>query len=271
MMDDVRDKGLIIRILIAAVTVALCIFFVFFLNDHKDKSPEQITEKIVKQVNDVDTSDQEKNDVINGINVPPKNLDWNALAGQNPDIYAWVCVPDAGVDYPVVQHNSDDAYYLDHNIDGSEGLPGTIYTEPSYTSKNFDDHNTVIYGHNMKNGAMFAGLHAFESADSFSGDHYIFIYTPSEVFVYRIFAAYEYSSIHLLANSDMSNIYNYEAYIKDIFDYFQFTDRVCEYRDDIEVTKEDLMITLSTCTNPSNDNYRYLVQGVLLGSKKVSE
>lgn len=75
------------------------------------------------------------------------------LQSVNPDVYAWITVPGTEIDYPILQHPSDNSYYLMHNIDGSYGYPGCIYTE-NLNSKDFTDNNTVIYGHNMKNDSM---------------------------------------------------------------------------------------------------------------------
>ena len=77
-------------------------------------------------------------------------IDFAGLQEMNPEIYAWIRIPGTEVDYPIVQRPEDDAYYLDHTIEGAEGLPGSIYTE-SLNKKDFTDKNTVIYGHNMKN------------------------------------------------------------------------------------------------------------------------
>lgn len=82
----------------------------------------------------------------------------------NPDIYAWIEIPDTNVNYPIVQSADDDSYYLNHTIDGQEGYPGSIYTE-KVNAKDFSDFNTVIYGHDMKDGSMFKDLHKFEDAD----------------------------------------------------------------------------------------------------------
>lgn len=86
-----------------------------------------------------------------GIEIPEKDIDFAALKEENSDVYAWIYVPGTNVDYPVLQHPTDDAYYLEHNMDGSKGLPGCIYSE-SVNTKDFTDPNTVLYGHNMKNG-----------------------------------------------------------------------------------------------------------------------
>ena len=72
----------------------------------------------------------------------------------NSDAYAWIEIKDTNIHYPILQHESDDAYYLNHRIDGVAGYPGSIYTE-RVNAKDFSDYNTVVYGHNMKNKTMF--------------------------------------------------------------------------------------------------------------------
>jgi sortase B len=219
------------------------------------------------QSTDVEEESQEPEevDVLEemGITIPEKNLDWEALHEENADIYAWIYVPDTDVDYPVLQHPTDNSYYLNYNIDGTKGYPGCIYTE-DYNRKDFSDIHTVIYGHNLRNGQMFATLHNFEDEEVFAGDHYIFIYTEDDVFVYRIFAAYEYPSIHLLANYDFTNEYVYADFLKSIY---EADGRVANIRQDVEVTTENRILTLSTCTKDSNENLRFLVTGVLLNPR----
>lgn len=208
------------------------------------------------------TADAEEADRLAqlGIEIPEKNLDWDALRQENPDIYAWIYVPDTDVDYPVLQHPTDNSYYLNYNIDGTKGYPGCIYSE-DYNAKDFSDVHTVLYGHNLKDGTMFTSLHNFEDKDLFGRDHYIFIYTESGALVYQIFAAYEFDSRHLLDNFDFTNEYVYADYLKAVYE----TDgRVANVRQDIEVTVEDRILTLSTCTADHDSSRRFLVTGVLL-------
>lgn len=199
-----------------------------------------------------------------GIEIPKKALDWDALHEENEDIYAWIYVPDTTVDYPVLQHPTDNSYYLNYNMDGTKGYPGCIYTE-DFNGKDFSDIHTVIYGHNLKDKTMFSSLHNFENEELFNEDHYIFIYTEDYVFVYRIFAAYEFSAIHLLDNYDYTNEYVYEDYLKKIY---QTTDRVANVRADIQVTTEDKIVTLSTCTEDHDSARRFLVTGVLINPRE---
>lgn len=195
-----------------------------------------------------------------GIPIPEKEVDFADLqANVNKDIYAWIYIPDTLVDYPVVQHPTDNLYYLNYNLDGSKGYPGCIYTE-DYNAKDFSDPNTVIYGHNMKNGTMFAGLHKFEDSEYFNGHPYVYLYTEEGLYVYEIFAAYESGNEHILYNNDFTNHYVYSKYLEGIYSLRAMNSNV---REDVEVTAEDRIVTLSTCVANKSDR-RYLVQGVLL-------
>ena len=180
------------------------------------------------------------------------------LQAVNPDVYAWITVPGTEIDYPILQHASDNSYYLMHNIDGSYGYPGCIYTE-NLNSKDFTDNNTVIYGHNMKNGSMFAQLHKFEDADFFKENREVLIYLPEEILHYTIFAAHIYDDRHLLYSFDFSDPEVYEKYLESIFN---IRDMSANIDKDITVTKEDQIITLVTCIG-SQPNNRLLVQAVL--------
>ena len=195
---------------------------------------------------------------------PDKGIDWDKLHETNPDIYAWIYVPGTSVDYPVLQHPTDNEFYLMHNLDKSYGYPGVIYTE-DYNSKDFTDPNTVLYGHNMDNTTMFSTLHKFSDPKMFETPHYIYIYTEDgRTLVYEIFAAYEYPSIHLLINFDVKNEYIYEQYLRNIGNMDLTSTGVANIRHDITPTINDRIITLSTCTTEHDANERFLVVGVLL-------
>ena len=195
---------------------------------------------------------------------PDKGIDWDKLHETNADIYAWIYVPGTSVDYPVLQHPTDNEFYLMHNLDKSYGYPGVIYTE-DYNSKDFTDPNTVLYGHNMDNTTMFSTLHKFSDPQMFETPHYIYIYTEDgRTLVYEIFAAYEYPSIHLLINFDVKNEYIYEQYLRNIGNMDLTSTGVANIRHDITPTINDRIITLSTCTTDHDANERFLVVGVLL-------
>lgn len=189
-----------------------------------------------------------------------EDLDFKALQERNPDIYAWIEVPGTKVDYPIVQHPTDNTYYLTHTIDHKEATAASIYTE-TYNSTDFEDHLTVIYGHNMKNGSMFRTLHNFENYDFFEENREIIIYLPEQTRHYEIFAAYTYDNRHLLHTYYCEEPDSFEKYLDEVF---AIKDMGAYIDHDIEVTGEDYVITLSTCVNSGNSSQRYLVQAVLV-------
>ena len=198
-----------------------------------------------------------------GVPVPEKTVDFSDLQkNTNADIYSWIYIPDTLVDYPVVQHATDNNYYLNHNLDGSSGYPGCIYSE-DYNKKDFSDPVTVLYGHNMKNGSMFAGLHKYGDAEYMKEHPYVYVYTEDKLYVYEIFAAYEYGNDHLLYEHDYSEGSQFSTYIEDIKNIRDMNKVI---REDVEVTTEDRILTLSTCISNKAES-RFLVQGVLLNEE----
>lgn len=105
-------------------------------------------------------------------------VDFKALKKINPDIVAWIRIPDTSIDYPVVQGN-DDSYYLTHTFKKTEHVAGAIFLD-SDNNADFSDDKNIIYGHNMKDGSMFRGLRNF-LGDKFLKEHHIlYLYLPDE-------------------------------------------------------------------------------------------
>lgn len=190
---------------------------------------------------------------------PDNPIDFASLQKTNIDVYAWITIPGTDVDYPVVQSSSDkdDNFYLDHNIDQKYEFAGMIYSQ-RLNAKDFKDPVTVLYGHNMLNGSMFATLHRFEDEKFFKKHDSIIVYTPGHQLTYKIVSAYVYDNRHIL------NTFNFSKK-KDLKDYIESLTHpksmVAKVRDNLKVTTKDHILTLSTCT--SSDTQRYLVQGVL--------
>ena len=210
---------------------------------------EESTEETTAEAGEPETVEEDYSDSL---------IDWEGMWEINKDVYAWITVPGTVIDYPILQHATDNTYYLNYNIDGSYGYPGCIYTE-NMNAKDFSDNNTVIYGHNMKNGSMFAGLHQYEERSFFEEHSQILIYTPDKEYEYTIFAAYIYDDRHLLYSFDFANEGVYASYLENITN---MRDLNANIRDDIDVTKDDKIITLATCMSNQPDK-RLLVHAVL--------
>lgn len=201
------------------------------------------------------------------LDVPELEVDFAGLQEINPDVYAWLYVPDTSINYPVVQRAGDAEYYLRRDIQGNSSMAGTIFTQ-YYNHKDWMDNLTVIYGHNMHDGSMFASLHYFEDSLFFQDHPYIYIYTPEYTLVYQVFAAYEYSDVHLLLSYTMNDHDSFALYLDQVL---ALDGLHVNINRDVEVTADDRVLTLSTCMDANRSEYRYLVQAKLSAVEKTAE
>lgn len=184
-------------------------------------------------------------------------IDFEALKKVNQDVYAWIKIGDTNIDYPILQSPADDEYYLNHTVEGKAGLPGSIYTE-KVNAKDFSDFNTVIYGHDMKNGTMFKHLHKYEDQEFFETHDKVMIYTETECKTYQVFAAVVYDNRHLLYSFDNDNVEDRKEFLQSIYGSNNMKNHI---REDIHVDENSHIITMSTCIGGSPDN-RFLVVAV---------
>lgn len=214
----------------------------------------------VKREQNTDVYSQIQKRVERGKLKKPKDvipIDFEALKEINGDIYAWIDIPDTNIHYPIVQSAEDDSYYLNHTIEGKEGYPGSIYTE-KINAKDFSDFNTVIYGHDMKNGTMFKHLHKYEDPEFFEKHDKITIYTETEHKTYQVFAAVVYDNRHLMYSYDNKLVEDRKAFLQSIYESRDMKNQI---RSDVQVDENSHMITLSTCIGGHPDK-RFIVEAV---------
>lgn len=186
----------------------------------------------------------------------------------NSDVEGYLLIPGTKIDYPVLRNETQRDYYLKRNLDGSTGYPGSIFME-NINSPAFDDPVTILYGHNMKNGTMFAQVHDLYNNAKFREAHrYIFVYREDSVNLYEIVACTSYSDRHLLADNfvkDGSGEFVYTESKAD--DQIKMWDSLKGYGDtgayfaEEALTAEDRCIVLSTC---GASRVRVVVVGKLL-------
>jgi sortase B len=191
-----------------------------------------------------------------------QEIDFDALHEENEEIIAWITLDGTVIDYPLLCRPEDDAYYHTHNVKGQEAVAGSIYIQGSYNSTDFSDFHTVVYGHNMRDGSMFAGLHKFEDKDFFDQHDTVVLYTPTQRLTYTIFAAYARDDAHLMRKFDYSTEQGRQAFLDDIFTHSG------NFRD-VELTNDSQILTLSTCIGSAADQ-RYVVQAVLTEAAPVA-
>ncbi len=195
-------------------------------------------------------------------------IDFETLQSQNGEIYSWLIVPGTEVDYPIVQNEYDDSFYLKHSaLDKSWLDSGAVYTE-MHNSLDFTDRVTVIYGHNGYGNTMFTTLHNFEDEEFFKDHEFFYIYTPDSKLTYEIVSAFKYDDRHIMNSFDFSD--------DEVF--LSFTDMIMNpestnknVRESLgkTFTVDDNVVVLSTCITHQRSN-RYLVCGVLVNNEKTN-
>ena len=87
-------------------------------------------------------------------------VDFESLQSINPEVIAWIQIPALDISYPVAK-GTDNAYYLHHMINGETNKSGSIFMD-YHNQEDFTDRNTIIYGHNMRDGSMFGTLEKYQ-------------------------------------------------------------------------------------------------------------
>ncbi len=192
--------------------------------------------------------------------LPDNPIDFAAQKAKNPHVVGWIQIPGTVIDYPIMQSGNDvpENFYLNHAPDRSSRYAGSIYIQ-QMNRADFSHPNTLIYGHNMRNGSMFAALDKFRKKAFFDEHEYIYIYTPGHILTYRIFTAFVYDDRHILNSFNFEDPEEYASFLQQSLNPTSMAKQV---RKGVSVTTEDRIITLSTCT--TRDYERYLVEGVLI-------
>lgn len=189
-------------------------------------------------------------------------VDFEALQAINPDIYAWLQVDGTDINYPVLQNEYEDEYYLNRDSDGNYSANGSIFSQATYNGKDFQDPVTILYGHRMPSGDMFGNLMKDFSDPEFFAEHNILrIYTPEAMYEYKVFAAVPYSNEHILYEHDFSKEDEFNAFFAGVFNIRRFEAQFDEELGQPE--PEDKVLILSTCLQ-SDRSQRFLVMGSLI-------
>ena len=185
------------------------------------------------------------------------SVDFEILQENGPDIIAWLTLPDTAVNYPVTQAEDND-YYLRHLYDGTYNKAGCLFADYE-NKKDFSDRNTIIYGHNMRDGSMFASLNEYKEQSYYDSHPQMYLVTPDGGYLCDIFAAFEAKPKE--SGSDTSP---WRMEWKDDGAYTTWLSAMADrsvVETDVTVTSSDKVLTLSTCT-PGGAS-RFIVMGKL--------
>lgn len=167
-----------------------------------------------------------------------RKIDFNQLKSINEDIIGWIYIPNTNIDYALLKGKTNDTY-IHTNYEKKYSFGGSIFLDEDNNAA-LTDSNTIIYGHNMKNGAMFANIKKFADHDYFINHPEVYIYLPDgSINVYSV-----YSTKIIDATSDY--------YLKDI-DYASYVANAkssAKQSRDVDTQNGAPLLLLSTCYAP---------------------
>ena len=204
-----------------------------------DGGEQEDGEAVPKQ----DTEESEKAKI-------PIEIDFDSLYEISSDVVAWLYTPDTEINYVVAQAEDND-YYLHRLLDGISASGGTLFTD-CRNHAGFTDWNTVIYGHNMKNGTMFASLMDYRRPGYYEEHPIMYLYMPEHRYKLELIAGYTTNI------NDM--IYSIPVTKEERDEIIDHACKVSSFISGIAIGEDDKLVTLSTCSY-AYDEARYVVIG----------
>ena len=122
----------------------------------------------------------------------PIKVDFAKLLEVNPDVVGWIYCPDTVIDYPVV-HGADNDLYLHHSYDRTYNASGSIFVD-ARNLRDFSGPDSILYGHHMASGSMFAGLSNWQVQEYFEKHPVMWLLTPTQDYRVDLFSAYNTSA-----------------------------------------------------------------------------
>ena len=184
---------------------------------------------------------------------PYPDVDFDGLKSVNSDVIGWIYVPDTEINYQIV-HTSDNDYYLDHLVDRTQNPAGAIFLDTRNPS-DFSDLHSIIYGHHMKNGSMFAALKGYKKQDFFDGHKTGYLITQDAAYSIDFFAGHVANVEENAWQLDFDDAADFDNWIKSLKE-------ISAFKSDIEPQYGDRIFTLSTCSYEFDDA-RFVLSGKL--------
>lgn len=242
-------KNTFLLLLLALVftfsTTKLVLYYIDLANNKKDN--QKLIEKVFPSKEIKEESEK---------------IDFNKLSNINSDTKGWIRYNHNKVNYPVVQTSNND-YYLNHSFEKKKSSLGAIFMD--YRNQEFENQNTVIYGHSTKNQSMFGSLEEMDDNDFFNEEdnNYIeLLTTDNRSLKYQIFSYYIIKKEEYYITPSFNSNSEYESFINTI-------KKRSKKKFDIEVTTNDKILTLSTCYGTGNTTKRRVVHAKLREEKKL--
>ncbi|MBS5885506.1 MAG: class B sortase [Clostridium sp.] len=244
-----KVKKLISIVLYCIILICLISIGVKKYNYYKDNKAYDNIREIKNEAEDNNSLDSDKDE---GKAEKLKKM-YEDMKKVNSDYRFWITIDDTVIDYPVVQGEDND-FYLNNNFYKENSISGTIFLDNK--NDELKDKNLILYGHNMRDGSMFAAINKLKENDFFDNGK-IRIITENGEENYEVFSVFVEDANSINLKTNFSIIEEYNEYLQNLMDKSY-------YQKDI---KSDFskIITLYTCSYEFEDA-RTIVCAVLVGN-----
>ena len=181
------------------------------------------------------------------------DINFTALEDVGDHLVAWLYCPDTVINYPVAQA-ADNSYYLDHLADGTRNGNGCLFIDWKNDAE-FTDENTIIYGHHMQSGRMFASLVNYEDQDYFEAHPVLYLTTRTGKYKVELFSGYTTDRNASAYTVRFSSKHEFAEWLREVSAKSDFVTSM-------QLSTDDHIVTLSSCANSFYDA-RYVVHGKL--------
>lgn len=222
--------------------------------------------ELISQIADADLNDAEGQKEIPAPPVQEENLqeleenevpiiDMEAVQEINEEIACWLYSPDTVIDYPVCK-GEDNEYYLTHLADGTYNRNGCLFVDCD-NSFDFSDDNTLIYGHHMASGSMFASLINYADQSYYNAHPVMYLTVGAKIYRLEIFSGYTTTMDSDVYTLNWGTEHEFAEWLRAISERSDFVPET------ITLSTSDRIVTLSTCAYSFQDA-RYVVHGRLV-------
>ena len=185
----------------------------------------------------------------------PIKVDFKALKNVNNDVVGWIYCEGTQIDYPVLQGETNDTYI--RTLYTGEGHPsGSIFVDAGNLPE-FQDNNTIIYGHHMADGSMFGTLEDWREQEYFDAHPCMWLLTPEQDYRIDLFSAYLVDARHDTFTIFRGSGQQFAAYLQRVV-----SDSAVKA--DVETDPEAHYVLLSTCAYTVYDDARTVIHGRLV-------
>ncbi len=196
-------------------------------------------------------------------------VDFDYLTRFNADVAGWLIQDTTDINYPVMR-GEDNEHYLNHLLDGTLNKNGSLFMDCG-NSLAFIDEATYVYGHNSKDGGMFALLGNYVEQSYYDEHPQMLLMTPFADYQVDLFAGIkttvEDESSWRIKSFDGAE--SFDGYVKEVCAQSMFA----ASSDKLPVWGDKLLV-LVTCTNFVHGD-RYVIYGrmrpIVYGSSEGAE